>query len=100
MKINIDNAEYELNKEKAVELGVLTPIVKHKVGNYYENCGDLYMLATIGERMRVLVNIQSGGYWTDPIKVANGNNITDAEWNEISTHDKDFKLVKVVIKKI
>ena len=94
MKLNIDNKEYTLNVERAVELKVLTPVVPpviHKVGNFYktENGSIYFILAAVGGDVVTLIPISmyGGNRWRNPIQVINSNNITTDEWNEIAGSD-------------
>jgi hypothetical protein len=116
-KIKINGKEFNLNVNRAKELGVLTSVfVNPKIGELfiqtegmYKNC--VYVLAHIGSHNVALVNTglcegkpnqfncAGGGIWSGLVKVTDLLRITENEWSNISVNCRNtFKLVKAMVK--
>jgi hypothetical protein len=111
-KININGKEFNLNTERAKELGVLTPILPpfktRAVGEYYKIIdgmftSSVYMLAHCGQSKAVLINIGNigqsdlkvgGGLWSEAVLVRSLTVISESEWKQISA-GKNFVQVNI-----
>lgn len=102
MKIKINDVDYNVDLDKAVSLGVITPIIKRRKGQYYEYGRQIYILAIVGldkvsENVTMaLVGIENGGRLNDNVvPIVDPYNITDEEWVSLSpAYHKEFKLVE------
>ena len=99
MKINVDGQEMELDVKRARELGVLSPVFRHQIGNHYvvkiAGRNELYVLAVVGLHdssgnvLMTLIDIYSGTRKTEPQEVKNCLDLTLNEWENICTTSPD-----------
>lgn len=104
MKIKIENQEFELNVDKAKELGILSPINKICVGQVYHSklTQREYIIAQIRENFCIFINIGNGRRLcnNNGVEVANVDEISDDEFQSLSDHDhSDMVLVRDAPKK-
>lgn len=68
-------------RKTAVDLVIDTPT--YKVGQRfhieYGPAGDEYLLAQIDTKRLVLINIEHGGRWSEPVEVKHNTKVTEAE---------------------
>ena len=87
--ITIDGENYEVNVEAAIKAGLLKKAVTHTTGDFYINCGNIYML-TIWDQVAYLLIVKSSfkhdnGYVYNFIKTDN-QFLTDREFNKLSSN--------------
>lgn len=93
MQITHNNTAYVLDPEQAIKLGVLKPVVVHKVGNRYSYNGSEYILGAGGESNWVtLINLKNGYTYGGRQKVDDWDNICEADWRRVS--DGKMTIVK------
>jgi hypothetical protein len=103
MKIKISDVNYDLDFDEAIRLGVLKnphpnikrgTLVQDTDSVYARGEGPIYIVVVV-EGNGVLINLESGGYYTRPVPVLNHNLITEKEWKEICDGEPQlFKVVK------
>lgn len=104
-KIQINGTDYELDVNKAKELGLLRePYYPKCTGNYFRNLssGCLYLLIHVGtpdnDHHVQLTNISTGAYFGRIVKVQNPWLISEKEWNQITDNGRGiFEQVKLRI---
>ena len=92
MKITLEGKDYTIDTTQALKLGVLKPLIVHKVGNRYTNGHDTYILAAAAFREVHLVNIRTGWTFGTPQKVGDWDNLSNEDWDKVG--GEDFKLIK------
>ena len=96
MKIKIDSKDYELNTQRAVELGVLTEIKPkvYSIGQRFSEAfmHDEYLLAQVDDKRIALIGLDNGNRWSNSVKVGNPNEISELEFAEICGETDRFTL--------
>lgn len=102
MKIKLQDKEFDLDVEKAKELGLLKEVVVHRIGNKYENIvtKDIYLLSSTGDGLTLLVSLSIGvRYVSFGVKTENIYNISAEEFSKLTGgYPERFSLVEVEIK--
>ena len=86
MNIEFNNKKYILDTRRAIDTGVMVPVV-HKIGNRYKCVSDKneYILACTGEGFFALICLNDGNRWFDAVKLDIGI------WTPLT--EKQFDLV-------
>lgn len=102
--IEIDGQKFNIDLEKAKELGLITPIIRRFKGQHYSLGGDLYVLALVdvvdNRNKMALINIHDGSRYTEVVAVEKILNITNEEWYLLTGGRDDFFLVTIFVKAI
>jgi hypothetical protein len=61
-------------------------------GNFFSQCGENYVLASIDSDMMCLISVRDGNRWTEGVDVTDCRDVTDREFNAICSNT-DFKRV-------
>jgi hypothetical protein len=103
-KVNIDGVEYDVDIDKAKQLGLIKPSMVRSVGQFFYNKQDLFLLTIVGiddngtNGMVCLINIHAGNRYIDAVPVEHTNTITNEEWNKITDGNASkFELTSVTI---
>ena len=90
MEIEFNNQTYILDTEKAIELGVFKPKIRHCIGNKYivDGWDGTYLLASGGPYMLTLVNLDNGKRLSEPVKVGDCYNVLEVDFQTLTGHRK------------
>lgn len=90
MKLKIEDKDYTLNTQRAVELGVLTEVkspVFYKIGQRFSVSpyhDTIYILIATNLNEVLLANLTCGNRWSDAIKVNDYYRISEEEFKQIT----------------
>jgi len=92
--ITINGVKYKFDVAKAISDGYLKPERIRRIGQIYRDryTDDLMLLCQCDTQANnnilvLLVSLDDGVRWTDPVEVKNRYDISDDEWTEISGGD-------------
>ena len=103
--VEVNGEKFVVDLVKARELGLLKPakpVIKRHRGQHYKVHSYVHVLAVVDVEPRPsmgckvsLINIENGTRYSDPVVVEDSFNITDKEWDKITSgmHPSCFKLV-------
>lgn len=78
--VTIEEEDYELDFNKALELGILTqPFRPLKVGDKFTNDEEEYIIASASKNQVLLTNINSGYRYCELVTVRNVHLISEEE---------------------
>jgi hypothetical protein len=105
MKVTIEGKDYDVDFNRAVELGVLKLRWKAtKIGTYWrqKNGSGIYIICQTAFDEVALINVSIGNRFSDRISVRDSCNITYSEFDALvgSTKPEDWYEVKVDISEV